>query len=85
MSTQFVSEADRAAVAIGSHAKALSQYVGTDVFGLVIGLLDALKVSYMHDLVDVTKDGLEVKQGALRQVMAIRASLENGGITSPKV
>lgn len=71
--------------AIEGHVKVLRQFVGTDVHGHVNGLLEALKQSYMLDLVDVTPEQLQLKQGALRQVIALQAALTGGMATLPKV
>lgn len=78
-------ELSRANEIIVSNSGALSEYAGTEFFGLLTGLLGAMQVVYMHDLVSVDPDELKFRQGALRQVMSLKDSLEQGGVVSPKV
>jgi len=62
--------------------QALRQFAGADSMKLMLSLLSQLEQQYLRDLVDVTPEALAVKQGAVRQVIALRQSLtaDHGGI-----
>mgnify|MGYP000863153954 CR=1 FL=1 len=76
--------ADAHRQAIG-HAAALREFSGTDWQAQMLGLLEALKTRYMHDLVSVSPEELQLKQGALRQVMALQMALSGDGPSDPLV
>lgn len=63
----------------------LREYVGTDCYRHLMALLEALRTSYMHDMVYVTPEALAFKQGALRQVMALLNAIDGPVVDSPKV
>lgn len=66
-----------------AHSSALREFSGTDWHAQMLGLLDALKTRYMHDLVNVQPEELQLKQGALRQVMALQNALDGEGPVDP--
>lgn len=57
---------------------AVAQYAGTDFHRLVLSLLDSLRQHQLEQLVDVTPEELQHRQGALRQVRALRRAFETG-------
>lgn len=63
---------------ITGRVEAIRAYAGTEMHTHLLGLLEALKTTYMYDLADVSVENLRLKQGALRQVMAMLEA-----ITSP--
>ena len=63
----------------------IREYEGTDLHQHLLELLESLKTSYMHDLVDVSAEELKFKQGALRQVMALHLAFSSPLISMPKV
>lgn len=70
---------------VRAHTAALRGYVGTEPHAHLVGLLEALQATYMHDLVDVTPQDLQLKQGALRQVMALTRALTGELIDTPRI
>ena len=71
--------------AIEGRVEVLRAYAGTDLFAQLIGLLDALKSSYMEDMAYVSPADLQIKQGALRQVMALMSAIDGPTATLPRV
>jgi hypothetical protein len=61
--------------AIGARVMALHEFRGTEAFKHFVMLLDEMKQAHLLALVDVSDDELKLKQGAVRQVMALRAAL----------
>lgn len=55
--------------------EALRQYAGTECFTHLVGLLEALRTQYLHELAYVSADKLGIKQGAARQVAALLNAL----------
>ena len=70
---------------VRTHTGALRAYAGTDVFDHLMQLLSALRMVYLHDLVDVTPADLLAKQGALRQVIALERALSSALVDTPRV
>lgn len=68
-----------------AYGGALREFVGTDWHVQMMGLLDALKTRYMHDLISVQPEELQLKQGALRQVIALQMALAGDGPADPLV
>lgn len=64
---------------------AMREFSGTDCMRIVVKLLDAMKDSYMSDLVHVKADDLALKQGAVRQVMALRDAIVGEQMIVPLV
>lgn len=58
-------------------AAAVREYHGTAPMKLVDDLLSALEAKALEELADVKADGLENKQGQLRQLRALRDVLAN--------
>lgn len=73
---------DAAIEQVDARAEAVRAYEGTELHTHVIGLLEALISVYMHELVDVSPEQLQLKQGALRQVMALRAAASTPAATA---
>lgn len=78
-------EAARVDAEIRSQTAALRAFSGTDSYRHLAALLGALRLSYMHDLVDVTPESLQIKQGALQQVIALERALVGEMDDSPRV
>lgn len=70
---------------VAAYTEAMRQFVGTDCYAQLMGLLESLKTVYMHDLVSVSPDGLQAKQGALQQVMALQSALESDARVGPRI
>ncbi|HOW46165.1 MAG TPA: hypothetical protein P5305_04100 [Rubrivivax sp.] len=70
---------------ITGRAEALRAYAGTEVHTHLVGLLTALKTTYMHDLVQISPGELQLKQGALRQVMALLDAITGPMASMPRI
>lgn len=71
--------------AMREHTEVLRAFAGTEVHRSLVKLLDALRTSYMLDLVDITPSQLEVLQGAMRQVQALKRAISGGEPTLPRI
>lgn len=70
---------------IEGRVEALRAYAGTETITHLVGLLCALQTVYMHDLVDITPEALPIKQGALRQVMALLDAIDGPQALMPRL
>ena len=61
--------------AINDATAALRAYDGTECFGHLCALLEALEQSYKGALVHVSGQELQIVQGAARQVIAMKSAL----------
>jgi hypothetical protein len=71
--------------AANKRLEAVRAYRGTEQHTHLVGLLELLKTSYMHDLIEVTPSELQLKQGALRQVIALLDAIDGPLASVPKV
>ena len=79
---------DHAAVAdqrMRAATAALRAYAGTEMYEHMLALLEAMKVGYMHDLIDVKPELLLERQGAARQVIALQRALTSEHSESPRI
>jgi hypothetical protein len=70
----MVRDADLPA-AIESRVKALRQFRGTEAYRHFVLLLEEMKQAHLLALVDVPDTELKLKQGAVRQVVALHSAL----------
>jgi hypothetical protein len=71
--------------AIEERVALLREFNQSEVCRHVVQLLELLKQSYMHDLIEVTPQDLARKQGAVRQVIALHSALTAVHPMHPKV
>lgn len=60
---------------LASALSACAEYRGSELYSAVVKLMDCLIASYKEDLLTVTADKLQFKQGAAAQASAIREAL----------
>lgn len=75
----------RLALELTQSTMTLRAYAGSDVSRAACELLDRLEASYLNDLVAVRPDGLVRLQACIRQVRALRATLDGSSTELPKV
>jgi len=61
--------------AMHARVEAIRAYAGTEVHGHVLALLAHLKDGYMQELIEISPQDLQLKQGALRQVIALQLAI----------
>jgi hypothetical protein len=71
--------------ALTARIESIRAYQGTEVFNHFAQLFEQIKQLYMADLIDVKKEELETKQGAIRQVMLLQACMTGPAGIVPKV
>lgn len=64
------------ASAISARTDVLRQYRGTDAYAHMVALLTGLEQHYLQELIDISPAELQFKQGAVRQVRALRMAIE---------
>lgn len=64
--------------ALSARVAAVRAYAGTEFFAHFVALLDAVGETYLQQLVHVSPEELQIKQGAARQVLALRACMTDG-------
>lgn len=67
--------------AIESRVKVLRQLSGTEAYRHFVLLLDEMKDAHLLGLVDAAGDAIQQKQGATKQVIALRAALMADGLS----
>lgn len=71
---------------ITQRLSAIHAYAGTELYAEVFGLLNAMVTAYDEDLREVSIENLRFKQGASKQIRALRESLlQHDRVLSPKI
>lgn len=78
-------EAYRAHQVADDRTKALQAYIGSEAHTHMVGLLNALADGYRAELVEVSAEHLVRVQTALRQVLALRDSINTEGASAPRI
>lgn len=64
---------------------AMRDYAGSAAMKHVLRTLELLRDTYMHELVNIKPEDLQLKQGALRQVIGLHTALTVDYLDTPLV